>query len=591
MKKGDYTSSLYQGGYSSLEPGYGNVFVGYRTSAGTLAGTTDPRMGNIMKEFSDKLAPGEKTIQLALIDPGIAEGAKSQMKEINRMSKLTGVGVAVHGPLVEASGLSKEGFSEANRKAVERQMFSVVESSHEASPAGNVPVTFHSSAMLPGPEIYKTKEGVVTEKLPVIDQESGQVHMVRREERYHPSMIDEETGKEIPLEKGKKYTAEEQVEILNNSQWNDSITKLIEPKERADRIIEETLPIMAQIPPGAEDKHLTSPQREVKSRYWNAMGELSNIKMHLDGLFDKAYKYSSEHDKDKLKEMAETFGKDLEESEGDVKKYSQAMHQLMKRLLTKVRPELHKAIPDFAFDKSATTFGNVAFDSYKKFGSRAPIISIENPPAAMGAAFVRGEDLKKLTESSREKFIERAVKEGMSKGEAKEQAEKLIGVSWDIGHINQLRKFGFKKEDIVKEAEEIAPYLKELHLSDNFGMENIEMPMGMGDVPFKEIMEKLGKKADDVKKVIEAGHWWQHFKTSPMAQSFEAMGSPIYAMKGAPYWNQSVGFQQGYFSGYGMMLPPVHYETFGSGFLQLPMELGGQRQSAQGGRMSGTPME
>ena len=38
------------------------------------------------------------------------------------------------------------------------------------------------------------------------------------------------------------------------------------------------------------------------------------------------------------------------------------------------------------------------------------------------------------------------------------------------------------------------------------------------------------------------------------------------------------------------MLPPVNYETFGAGFSNLPMDLGGQRPGGRG-RMSGRPME
>lgn len=82
----------------------------------------------------------------------------------------------------------------------------------------------------------------------------------------------------------------------------------------------------------------------------------------------------------------------------------------------------------------------------------------------------------------------------MSENEAKKQAEKFIGATWDVGHINMLRKFGYEEKDIIKEAEAVAPYIKHVHLSDNFGFEHTELPMGMGNVPLKEIMEKLGKK-------------------------------------------------------------------------------------------------
>ena len=247
-------------------------------------------------------------------------------------------------------------------------------------------------------------------------------------------------------------------------------------------------------------------------------------------------------------------------------------------------------------DKSGQTFGNVAFESFKKFKENAPIISIENPPAGMNA-FSRGEDLKELVIKSRTQFIERAIQPtekgglGMSKSNAEKAAEKSIGVTWDVGHINQLKKFGFTDKDLVKESKTVAPYLKHVHLSDNFGMENTELPMGMGNVPLKGMMDALGKKGEEAKKIVEAGNWWQHFRTSPMQFSYESMGSPIYAMQMAPYWNQSPGLEANYFSGYGATLPQINYETFGAGFSQLPAELGGSRQSAGGSRMSGRGME
>ena len=56
-----------------------------------------------------------------------------------------------------------------------------------------------------------------------------------------------------------------------------------------------------------------------------------------------------------------------------------------------------------------------------------------------------------------------------------------------------LRKEGYSEKDIVKQTEIIAPFVKHVHLSDNFGFEHTELPMGMGNVPLKEIMEKLQK--------------------------------------------------------------------------------------------------
>lgn len=232
---------------------------------------------------------------------------------------------------------------------------------------------------------------------------------------------------------------------------------------------------------------------------------------------------------------------------------------------------------------------NVAFNSYKKFGNQAPIISIENPPA--GGAFSTGEELKDVVEKVRDRFVEKAKKDGIDEKQARQIAERLIGVTWDVGHINMMKKFGYENKDIIKESEQVAKLVKHVHLSDNFGLDHTELPMGMGNVPVKEIMERLGKEGFDAKKIIEAGNWWQHFRTPPFKETLEAFGSPIYSMNMAPYWDQNLGGQQDYIGGYGAMLPQINYETFGAGFSRLPSELGGQRQGAEGSRMSGRGME
>jgi hypothetical protein len=151
-----------------------------------------------------------------------------------------------------------------------------------------------------------------------------------------------------------------------------------------------------------------------------------------------------------------------------------------------------------------------------------------------------------------------------------------------------IRKLGYGKTELIEQAKKIAPYLKHIHLSDNFGFEHIELPMGMGNVPTKEIFEALGEKGKKAKKVIETGSWYQYFQTSPLKQTLQAFGSPIYAMEMAPSWKGSTGITGGYFAGRGM-LPEVHYSMYGAGFSGLPTELGG----STGGKksFSGAPIE
>jgi len=308
-------------------------------------------------------------------------------------------------------------------------------------------------------------------------------------------------------------------------------------------------------------------------------------------MFSKAYQYGNEQQRELLKDISVKYTEELKNNGGSIVGQSQAMHKLLDDLHNPtLAPEMFVPIEEFAVEQSSKTFGNAAFNAYKKLGDKAPILTIENPPA--GFALSTGEDLKNLIVASRKQFAEDAVAEKhISQKEAEKLAEKFIGATWDVGHINMIRGKGFEAKDVVGETEKIAPFVKHVHLSDNFGYEHTELPMGMGNVPIKDIMQKLGKEGFDAKKIIEAGQWWQHFKTPPLRETLEAFGSPIYGMQMAPYWNQSPGFQSDYFGGYGSMLPQVNYETFGGGFSRLPSELGGSRQGAEGSRMSGRGME
>ena len=580
MEKKSYNvSDIYQGGYSSLKPNYGN-FTGYRASAGSLGTTTDPRTANILQEVSAKLSSGLKQIEISAIRPELFDSIpKQQLKEVNRLSKLTGVDISVHGPLIEASGIGREGgYSDVAREEAERQLTYAVERSHEISPDGNVPVTFHSSVNVQGPHYRKTEKGEEIEMMPIINKETGQMNMVKKEVKHHPGMKPKE------LEEGRTYDVRKQLDVIGI-------------KERADNMIHESQPLVKDVLPLLESNRISFNdldyrQQEALSRYKNASEELQDIRKHLAGLFDKAWKYNPE-EREHLREISESFRKELSKAD-TLQQQSRVIQNLMEQLRPEAgfitAPQQYQSVNEFALDKTAETFGNVAFKSYKKFKDKAPIVSIENPPA--GGGLSRGEDLRNVVEKARKQFIKVATEEGMPKSEAEKQAEKLIGVTWDVGHINMIRKYGFEEKDVVKETEKIAPYLKHVHLSDNFGFEHTELPMGMGNVPLKEMMERLGEKGFEAKKVIEAAAWWEHFKGSPTQESFEAFGSPIYAMKNAPYWNQSIGLQQGYFSGYGQMLPSTNYETFGAGFSQLPQELGGQKPGGSGGsRLSGRPLE
>ncbi|MEM4271747.1 MAG: hypothetical protein QXD13_01520, partial [Candidatus Pacearchaeota archaeon] len=306
--------------------------------------------------------------------------------------------------------------------------------------------------------------------------------------------------------------------------------------------------------------------------------------------FDKAYESASEENKKRLKEFSNEIQPKIKELKTNPAKIVELKEALQKgiHLLHSIKaPEVLKPLREFAIDKASETFSNLACESYKKFGESSPIISIENPPA--GGGLSRGKDLKELVEKAREKFKEKAIKElGLSKEKAKEEAEKLIGVTWDVGHINMLRKYGYTEEELEEETRKIAEFAKHVHLSDNFGMEHTELPMGMGNVPSEQMLKILGEYNKKLKKIAETGDWYQHFQISPLADVLSHYKSPIYAMQNAPYWSQeTVGQMGAYFGGYGTN-PDIHHATYGAGFSGLPPELGGQMGKS---RLSGAPID
>lgn len=592
--------SFYQGLPSSLNPDYGYVkkggyFSGYRTDASTLSGTTNPQTANIIQEINEKLNTGIKNIELTLIQAQQLDAVPKQyFEEARRQAKLVNADITVHGPLLDPSGISNRGYSEEERIAIERQIADALIRVQPINPDGNVIVTFHSSVQLPAQGVVKEKDEKtgelkeVVKSMIVIDSATGDIKNVKEEIKHYPGLKD--------IEKGETKDIRKELQLLNVTKWSDSLNNILFASEQADRLIKENFDLVKSLYPKLINKeldmdHLQPPQQRALTNMEIAKERLRDVLRGINGLFDQAWKNGTDEDKKRLREISELYNHQIKKLGENPNPENEVLAiQRLVNEMSKLEPNLYKPLNEFAMEKSAQTFGNAAFQAYKKFGENTPVISIENPPA--GTAFARAEELREMIEKSREEFVKKAVENGMDKSIARKTAEKLIGATWDVGHINMIRKFGFDEVDIIKETEKIAPFVKHVHLSDNFGMEHAELPMGMGNVPLAEMMKKLGKTGEKVKKVIEVGSLFQFhgIKNIPFKESLIGMGSPIYPMK-SPYWNQTIGLYQEYYSGFGRFLPDINYETFGAGFSQLPTELGGSRQTGGRGRMSGTPME
>lgn len=632
--------SFYDGGASSLSPDYGN-FTGYRMNgAGQLGFPGSPQTANQVQETVNAIKQGTKVFEVTMLQPDVAETIpKQHFNEMRAIMKLTGVKPSLHGPLIDPAGFGERVWGgDEIRADNERRMFDAVEKAKLLDPKGNIPVVFHASNGAPGSEWRPGGEGedkFIMQSGSIINKETGQIQGIKREEKWRPgSFYDEDNGKSEKKPTPVLFDAESSVEAANYSNWEEKLTKIAEMNEHAQDII-GSAPIALREKYGS-NVFIDEPNKKIFKINENNKREdlgwfddkqeemayqklrksslfLENAELAFNTAFGQAYEYGSDKQKKMLAEIAKSYSKNLSATRGRIMNPSirrQLLDEAVQNLqeITKRRgiekdgkiildknfgtPKVFDMTENFAMDKAAETFGNLAMKSYDKFKNKAPVIAIEN--MYQGMAFSRAEDMKKLVEKSRKNFVRKLVDEGKSEKEAEKIAKKHLGVTWDVGHLNIMRKTGFTEKDVVEQTKLInkdKSMVKHIHLTDNFGYADTHLVPGMGNVPIKEILEELEKNGrfDEMRKITEAGGFVQHFKRLPHSMVLGAFDSPVYGMKAAPYWNQAINLQGSYFGGYGTLNPSQHHSMYGAGFTSMPVELGGQMPGGQS-RFGRAPM-
>jgi len=631
------TESFYEGGESSFNSDYGN-FTGYRMNASQLGFSGSPQTANQIGEAINAIKQGVKVFEVQALVPDTAETIPTQhFHEMKALMKLTGVKPSLHGPLIDPAGFGEKGWEgNEGRADNERRMFNAIENAHILDPTGNIPIVFHSANGAPGSEWRpgdesKGEKKFIMEKGTAINKETGEMIGLKREYKFRP---DKEGIKQLD-KGGTLFTAEASVDSANLGRWESSLTEIAQMNKHAEEIIgsaplflkeyknavvaDPKQKIIYEVDSeGRPKKELPWFKDDTQEANYNKMRKaglfLENAELSFNGAFHQAYKYGSDKQKKVLKDLAENYSK--EKNKAGVQIWSPVKRQRLldeaimdlgniteNRIIIKDgkkvldenwgTPQIFEDTEKFAMEKAAKTFGNLAMKSYDKFGTTAPILAIEN--LYPGVAFNRAKDMKKLVEKSRKNFANQLIEEeNMSKSEAKEIAKKHLGVTWDVGHLNIMKKHGFTDKDVIEQTKEITKdktMVKHLHLTDNFGYADTHLPPGMGNVPIKGILEELEKtgRLGEMRQIVEAGGFVQHFKKSPHPLALSAIGSPIYGMKAGPSWNDAMNIQGSYFGGYGSVNPQIHHSYFGAGFTTMPVELGGQMPGGQS-RFGGTPM-
>ncbi|MBT4377033.1 hypothetical protein HOD29_06685 [archaeon] len=603
---GDYEiKNIYEASYSSFLPDSASPYLEKQglISAGEMGMTTNPMVANQLQDLSEKLSPGTSVIEIGTIQPKTWETIpKQQFEEIRRKAKLAEAEITMHAPIVgvDPAGFGQQGWSVEQRELVERQLIDVMDKAAVINKDGNLPVTIHASNFQ-GSTFKLDKAGKPTyEQMLVVDRKSGQPTMIKEEKMFTPG------GN---LEKGDIMTPEEGLRSINSSQWRAEVDGVVFKNEAAEKNLQEVYPVGKDIYTAVKTKQidfnkLPDPQKQIVLSIQNVDAHIQDARLGVDTIFNKAWEYGDEKTKKELKKLADNYVQDsglvsketfeklsheekvsLQMKQLDLQNQSHSVQKFAEGL-RECNPKMFQRYEEFAIEKSKKTFANVAMHSYDKHGEGAPALSIENMQQGMGFADTR--DLKELVIQSRKEFVDKLIEEkSIGQNEAQKIAEKLIGVTFDVGHLNISKSHGYDDKALIREAEQISKFVNKVHITDNFGFDDSHLPIGMGNVPVKEMLKALGRSGEEAVKINEVGGWFEHFKSNPFPQLLEAAGSPIYSSSSGPYWQQAGGFQQSYLDGYGQMLPQTHYSMFGAGFSQLPQDLGGAVGQGGGGRMGG----
>ena len=621
----------------------GSMDSKYYFSASKIGATASTQVANQIGELNSRLNQGLKAVELGTMNQRLLDQVpKEHFTEIKRMADLTGAEPSLHAPIqdLDLAGFTQQGWDSNQRKRSVEQLKGVVEKAHLMDPDGNVPITIHAGTF---PSQKWEKKGLMDEEgkpapdtrseMMIINEQTGEIRPTKYRERMR-------IGKEAP----EAWTPQRQMDNTNRTSWDQEKFQILQWKkimnENDDRtmknLVQENYPRLIEKakrgePLGTGENQKLAQLESVKNENTAFKSETyQNIRSAVEDMYERFKKYPyekgnrAEQHKFYEEQIYPKFKKDLDKGEAKIEKIESKYHEVTKeindaqkaknrgkvselkqereKIVDKLNqniyeqtemaakaveempaPKTWQSVDEFAKKETSTSVAEAALDSYKKYGKNSPMLLLENVYPEFSLS--RADDLKETIDKSQEKFVKKLREEkNISKTEAKEIAKKIIGVTWDVGHIYMLRKSGYSDEDIRKEAATIAPHVKHIHLTDNFGFEDSHLPPGLGDVNIKDQLRAIekaqGEKAfGEHRGIVEAGEFVANYKEVPHLYALAHLGSPLYSEDAAPYWHEAWDVHGSYAGGYGEMMPQKYFDLYGApGFSQLPAALGGGGQ-------------
>ncbi len=624
----------------SFDSSYLNT--GYYIPSGRIAATTSIQTPNQIAELAQRLNLGAKNVEISgPLEPNTFQQVPAQhFEELRRAAKLSDASLSLHAPMIDIVGFSDQGtWTDYERKRSEAFLKDVLTKAAKMDVNGNIPVTIHTNKGAPAFAWEKDLEAKPGEEarpqyktLFAIDQESGRILPVEYEKKKY-------------LEGTRILYPEDKLRMANNTTWDEEKLKLLSLRKDSEDIMARKMQSTREL---AELDYfhrqgVATPDQIAKlqslhrdAELWDKHIQENNQRMHsqLQELHHKFASYPDRANKEKydgaqegLKEFKDKFIQGQEEIDRLLRQHSElynnaiANRQLspdvqqrlfemqqqitglsrattddfLNKLTSLPTPEVFISVDEFAKHKASDTIANAAFFAYSNLGGeKAPTLAVENwhPETVLS----KGDNFRKFLDLSKEKFANKLIKDkGLSESSAKRAADKLIGATWDVSHINMLKRFGYSNEEIAQEIKHIASpgLVKKIHLADNFGFADTHLVPGMGDAPIAEqlrILEKYGA-LEGAQQVLEAGAFDVQFKESSFPYALEAFNSALYTYAKMPDWSSAREVYGSYKYGFGDILPDLHFSShYGAGFSNLPKELGGQI-SGDRSRFTGTPNE
>ena len=608
----------------------------YYFTASQLGATTSVQVANQIGELNSRLNQGLRAVEIGAMNQRILDQVpKEHFTEIKRLSELTGAKPSIHAPIqdLDLAGFTQQGWDPFEQERSIQKLGSVIERAHMMDPNGNVPITIHGG----GGAVQRWKsEGLFKE---VRDEEGEPKIVPSPDSRSEMTLVNQHTGqmqgvrykmrKYVGREEEVPWTPERQMDNMNKTSWDREKFELLDYKKKMDEkermthqlLVQENYPALLErhktktLLPGDEER-LMRVENELQDDFTFKNETYQVIRSSVEDMYERFEKYPYKKGPEATdaqiykKNIYPKFKEQFEEGKKKIEKVSEEYQQIREKVaknptamdqLLKKREELNKLyndqteilrrstsdmpaprlwqpVEEFSKEKVSTSVAEAAAKAFNTYGKNTPMVLLENvyPEFALS----RAESLKETIEEARKKFVEK-LKEKLGEPEAKKQAEKLIGATWDVGHIYQLRKSGYTNEQIEEEARKIGPFVKHLHITDNFGFEDSHLPPGLGEVNIKEQLKAIEMKQGEEKfrelrGIVEAGEFVANYKEVPHLYALSHFNSPLYVDDAGPRWDQIWESQGHYPGGYGEFLPQKYFDLYGSpGFIQLPAALGG----------------